>query len=85
MHLNDERAALGRNAVVRFAKDRLETPSVEPISDENLLDLLVCLRHSAARSGIDFGTINEEAAECYALSLIAPGGAVSLLPAGELK
>ncbi len=87
MNLNDERTALGHQALNRFAEltsrsgVALDEVTLEEARlEEVLCDLLVALRHSATSTGVDFDETDNRAEEFYRLSLVAPNGAVSDLP-----
>ena len=79
MSLNDERAASGRDVFATLTAADFNRPPEEIGEDREtaFFDMLVDLRHYAARAGLDFDSLLDRSAEFYALSLRAPDGAVS--------
>jgi hypothetical protein len=78
MSLNDERAALGRDAFATFTASVFrQAPEQMSDRDDAMFDLLTCLRHYAMREDVDFGEALERSSEFFKASLIAPDGVAS--------
>ena len=77
MSLNDERVRLGRDAVAGFTQSAWKRQPDDLVADDlecAFFDMLVALRHYARSADIDYGAVEERAAEFFGQSLVAPEG-----------